>query len=94
MKDGTAVAIIISTLMATGFGLAQLLDKISLGGSNVWAIIFLIAIGVISWFLYQVNTNGFELRKAKNRAKVDEFWEHKKTIEVARQLESRKASDE
>lgn len=82
-------SIIITVFLLAGFGVAKLLEYVSFGG-NEWPGVFLTVFFAGLWFSYQMQTDGFSLRQAKNNQKVYEYRERLRTIEAAKQIQETK----
>lgn len=83
-KEPVVAIIIVLVVLLAGVGLIQIFDLIGVG--NVWPSVVLIAIGCVSFFAYMAATDGFDLPKAKNDAKVAKFREDLKLIDVQKRL--------
>lgn len=86
MKDGVAVSITGFVVAAAGFGLAKIFDGLSFVESNIWPLVLMFLISIISYFVYMIQVDGFALRKAKNDQRVADFRQNVRTIEAAKQI--------
>lgn len=83
-KEPVIALVIVLVVLLAGVGLTQVFDLI--GVSNVWPSVVLVAIAAVSFFAYMAATDGFDLPKAKNDARVAKFKEDLKLIDVQKRL--------
>jgi hypothetical protein len=76
--------VLVLLVVLAGFGLTKIFDYI--GTSNAWPAVVLTGIGTAAYFLYMAQTNGLDLRKAKNDARIAQFREEQRTIDVSKRL--------
>lgn len=84
MPDWIIGVLIIACIMLAGFGLAKALDYADLKGGSAFAAVFLVLIGVVSWFVYMDQTDGFKVNKMKNDMKVDDIRNSQRILEASK----------
>jgi hypothetical protein len=83
-SDALFATSLISAFVLAGLGLSKLFDYVQLPSSTIWPAIVLIIIGVVTWMIYMIQTDGFDAKKAQNDAKVAEFKSQQRAIEARR----------